>query len=347
MLTPALLFYPDRIQTNIDQMVKIAGDPNRLRPHVKTYKCKEIVAMQMASGIRKFKCATLAEAIMLAEVGVRDVLLAYPLIGPAQKKFVEIMKAFPQTTFSVLVDDAIQIKQWKAQSSMPISVFIDLDVGMERTGIKPREALALKLLLDESFVFKGFHVYDGHIHHSDPNERAKAIERSLKPVWKLLGKIDRNHWGEIVCGGSISFPHHAKYPDRHLSPGTSLLWDQGYGHDFPDLPFEVAAMVACRVISKPGKAKICLDIGYKAIASEMKTTPIYFPELERFSITNWSEEHMVLEIEDSESWQVGDVLYGVPWHICPTVALHDTACVIEEGRVKNSWKIVSRARVNG
>ena len=64
--SPALLVYPDRIQRNIERMVEIAGDPNRLRPHIKTHKSAEIVRMQMEAEIRKFKCATLAEAELLA-----------------------------------------------------------------------------------------------------------------------------------------------------------------------------------------------------------------------------------------------------------------------------------------
>ena len=61
LLTPALLFYSDRIDRNLHQMIAIAGDAVRLRPHVKTYKCRELVQRQLEAGICKFKCATLAE----------------------------------------------------------------------------------------------------------------------------------------------------------------------------------------------------------------------------------------------------------------------------------------------
>lgn len=344
LLTPALLFYPERISNNINRMVDIAGQPERLRPHVKTYKCREIVSLQMEAGIQKFKCATLAEAQMLGEVGVEDVLIAYPLVGPAQEKFIALNKAFPYTRFSVLIDNVIQLSQWNGRNIRSLPVFIDLDVGMERTGIKPKDALGLIEKLGSNYEFKGFHVYDGHIHDADPIERAKQIEKSLNPVWKLLGKIDRSNWGEIIFGGSISFPHHAKYPDRHLSPGTTLLWDQGYSHHFPDLPFDIAATVATRIVSKPGKEKLCLDLGYKAIASEMKHQPIFFPQLEAIKIVNWSEEHLVLETPLAGAFQIGDLLYGFPWHICPTVALHNEVLVVQENQIVDTWGISSRSR---
>ncbi|WP_083264991.1 alanine racemase [Urechidicola croceus] len=126
ILSPALLFYPDRIKENIQQMISIAGTPDRLRPHIKTYKCAEIVKMQLNNGIKKFKCATLSEAQLLAEVSVPDVLIAYPLVGPNQQKYIELIEQFPKTKFSTLVDNLKQINMWNSFSHIPINIFIDI-----------------------------------------------------------------------------------------------------------------------------------------------------------------------------------------------------------------------------
>ena len=75
--SPALLVYPDRIGFNIQRMIEMAGSPEKLRPHVKTYKMSQIVEMQQRHGISKFKCATISEAEMLGNIGVKDILLAY------------------------------------------------------------------------------------------------------------------------------------------------------------------------------------------------------------------------------------------------------------------------------
>src|SRR5438309_882794 len=93
--SPALLIYPDRVEENVRRMIAITGGPERLRPHVKTHKLTEIVQMQMAMGIAKFKCATIAEAEMVAGCGAPDVLLAYQPVGPKVQRFVQLIKKFP------------------------------------------------------------------------------------------------------------------------------------------------------------------------------------------------------------------------------------------------------------
>ena len=90
--SPALLIYPERIAQNIRNMLVIAGDPDRLRPHIKTHKMVEIIRMQQDAGIRKFKCATLAEAELLAQCKAEDVLVAYPLIGPGPARLASLQK---------------------------------------------------------------------------------------------------------------------------------------------------------------------------------------------------------------------------------------------------------------
>src|SRR5436305_1565869 len=80
--SPALLVYPDRVRENIQRMLRLAGGPGRLRPHMKTHKLPEVVRMQRALGISKFKCATIAEAEMTAACGAPDVLMAYQAVGP-------------------------------------------------------------------------------------------------------------------------------------------------------------------------------------------------------------------------------------------------------------------------
>lgn len=347
ILSPALLFYPDRIKKNIDRMIEIAGSAQRLRPHVKTYKCAEIVDMQLAAGISKFKCATPVEAEMLGNAGAKDVLISYALIGPAQKKYIDLCSDFPNTTFSVLVDHSTQLKEWRKLSDLPIRVYIDIDVGMERTGIKAEQAIRLyDEICQKGFDFQGLQIYDGNVHNVNPTERKEVVDRDYKSVEVLINHIKSktNKPFELVCGGSITFPIHAMYPERNLSPGTTLLWDQGYTTKFPDVDFDIAAVLLTRIISKPGKNKICVDLGHKAVGSEMSDLRVYFPQIPSAKRLIHSEEHLTLEIENIDDWEIGDVLYGIPWHICPTVALHEKAGIIENGRCEKFWDIAARKR---
>src|SRR4051794_8158610 len=96
--TPALLFYKDLIRQNIDRAIAIAGGAERLRPHVKTHKTREIVQMELAVGITRHKCATIAEAEMLAECGAPDVLLSYNLVGPNCARMAKLVQRYPNCT---------------------------------------------------------------------------------------------------------------------------------------------------------------------------------------------------------------------------------------------------------
>src|SRR5690242_14013625 len=104
--SPALLVYRSRVEENIRRMLAMAGGPQHLRPHLKTHKMPDLVKLQLDFGITKFKCATVAEAEMAAEAGVKDLLLAYQPVGPAVQRVVELVRRFPHVIFSVIADDA-------------------------------------------------------------------------------------------------------------------------------------------------------------------------------------------------------------------------------------------------
>jgi len=153
----------------------------------------------------------------------------------------------------------------------------------------------------------------------------------------------------IVGGGSPTFPWHARLTERggpryQCSPGTTLLWDAGYGTNHADLGFQVAAALLMRVISKPGKGRLCLDLGHKAVSGENPlTNRVRFPELPEAVPVAQSEEHLVIETPRAAEMAVGDVVYGIPWHICPTVALHQEGVVVRDG-VATGERWVVRAR---
>jgi D-serine deaminase-like pyridoxal phosphate-dependent protein len=347
ILSPALAVYPERIRHNIDEMIRIAGSSDRLRPHVKTYKMPQIVEMQMDLGISKFKCATLVEAEMLISAGCSDILLAMPTVGPAQKMILELKRNHPHISISALIDHPSQITSWKNEmiDGESIDLFIDINVGMSRTGIDPSKAQDLyNLLSDENqFNIRGLHVYDGHNRISDFDNRNEQVDKEFKDVQTLLTKIDNSDL-EIVCGGSVTFPCHALDSQKTLSPGTTLLWDAGYGTQFTDIEMQNAAVLICRVISMPGEDRICLDLGHKSVASEMSNTRVIFPQLSDYRRVGHSEEHLVLQLKDRSNISVGDVLYGIPWHICPTVALHAEVVVVDDHKAIDFWPVAARHR---
>ena len=347
MDSPALAIYPERILSNIYKMIEVVGDVNRLRPHVKTHKMSEVVQMQIDAGIWKFKCATIAEAEMLGDLEVQDVLIAYQPVGPTIGRVFKLIQKYPQTRFSILVDDQENVKTIAALSQKleaSISVFLDIDVGMHRTGIAPDRALGLYSFCESMSGIQpiGLHAYDGHVHHENAELRRNAAAEVNEIIDKLYNDLDKQL--EVVVSGSPSFPYHAERKKYTCSPGTSLLWDWRYGNMCEDQEFLHAAVVIARVISKPGFKYICVDLGHQSIASEMPFPRVHFINLPDATQVKHSEEHLVLEVADNTSIHLGDVLYGIPMHICPTVALHESVSVIEHKTIVDSWEVVARKR---
>ena len=349
--SPALLLYVDRIEDNIERMLRMAGGATRLRPHIKTHKLPELISRQLARGIDKLKCATIAEAEMAAGCGARDVLLGYQPVGPNTERVCALVQRFPQTRFSVTVDDesaARRLADVARQRKVSIDVLLDLDCGQHRTGIEPGKAVELYKLISSLPALKpaGLHAYDGHIHDRDVKARAAACEKAFAPVAALRDELVKADLPvpRIVAGGTPTFPFHARRGDVECSPGTCVLWDWGYSTNLPDLDFLHAATVLTRVVSRPAAKRLCLDLGHKAIASEMPHPRVHFPELSDARPVAHNEEHLVLETDRAGEFPVGRALYGIPWHICPTVALHSEAVPVTNGRGEDPWKITARAR---
>ncbi len=351
--SPALLVYKKRVASNIETMINIVGDAGRLVPHVKTHKMAEIVKMQIDAGISKFKCATIAEAEMLAEAGAENILLAYQLNLSKAKRFLLLIKRFSETEFSSLVDNtdsAQMLNDLFANEKLTANVFIDVDAGMHRTGIAPDENLFdlfIELQKLSNINFQGMHIYDGHIRDENFKQRKKKVEEAFVPINNIVEKIIAEGFPkpQIIAGGTPTFTVHALHKEEYCSPGTCLLWDHGYDSLLAEQDFEFAAVLITRVISKPSPGLITTDLGHKSVAAENPISKrIFFLNLENYEIKSQSEEHLVVEVNDWEKIAIGDLLYGVPYHICPTVALYDEANIIEDGKFVDTWKIDARRK---
>jgi D-serine deaminase-like pyridoxal phosphate-dependent protein len=355
--TPALVVYPDRVRANISKAIGMVGDANRLRPHVKTHKSAEVTQLMLDAGISRFKCATIAEAEMLALGGAPDVLLAYQPIGPKAARLVNLTNLFPATRFSCLIDNpgaATAMAAIFAAAGLSVPVWLDINVGMNRTGIVPDEgalqlyqtAMALK-----GITPMGLHVYDGHIRDTDPilleQQCNSAFDRVLELRQHIAELLPGSPLLPVIAGGSPTFPVHAgRGSDIQCSPGTFVYWDKSYGDQFPAQPFEPAALVVTRVISVLGNNRYCLDLGHKSIAPENELgRRVGFLNGEKLEPRGQSEEHLVVETADrAAAIRIGEVFYGVPFHICPTVALYDRAYTIVDGQVSGEWRNVARDR---
>lgn len=355
IITPALVIFLELVEQNLDEMVRIAGDPARLRPHCKTHKMREVARLGLNRGIAKGKCATFAEAEMLVEAGVKDVFLAYNLVGPNIDRAVRFRQRYPDVQFACTADHPGPIAalgQALRAAGLTMDVLLDIDTGQHRTGlVAGPEALRVYRVLANTPGIRpgGLHVYDGQNHQRDRHERAAAVANGWEPVARLCEQLAAVELPvpRIVAGGTGSFPIYAamRDPRIELSPGTVVFHDSGYRETFPDLNFVPAALLLTRVISRPTPERVTFDLGYKAVASDPPAgSRLSFPDLPDATAVLQNEEHLVLETAAASSFQPGDELLAIPRHVCPTSALHKQVYVVHGGEVVARWDVVARDR---
>lgn len=346
--TPALLVSPAVIARNLDRTIADAGGPDRLWPHVKTHKLAPVLRMSRERGVTKFKCATLAEVQMCAVAGAERVLLAMAVTGANLAALQDLARAFPQTRFASVADCWAHLNALEAAASPgeKLEVFLDVNCGMNRTGIAPdatAEALWHSLCSRPSLFAAGLHAYDGHIKEGATEELAAQVTESFAPLRALREKLAPPL---VIAGGTPSFPFHAARGDVAVSPGTTALWSWCIAEMCPEMRgYEYAAVLAARVVSRPTPQRLTLDLGHKAVAAENPLSRrVKFPELPDAVVVGHSEEHLVLETARAAEFPPGTLLYGHPWHICPTVALHSHVAVVENHHITGRWSVTARHR---
>lgn len=358
IITPALIYYRDIIRENIKKAVEIAGGAEHLWPHVKTHKMQEMIRLQMEYGISRFKCATIAEAEMAASCGASHVLLAYPLVGPNIRRFLHLAEAFPSVHFWAIGDCAEQIcvlGQVFHEVGKKADVLADVNMGMNRTGVIIRDLEAFFIECDgfEGICMKGLHCYDGHRTEHDFAERKAQADMSAELIRDVVNRLSSKGYDceTLVLGGSPSMPCYTDfpktYPQSYFSPGTYFVNDYGYTKKFPDLVFTPGAAVLTRVISCPSRGHFTLDLGYKGIASDPEGARGIIAGMEHVKELFQSEEHWAFCMEEGFEEQcpkVGDELFVIPTHICPTSALYPSVPVVEKGHICAAWMVTARNR---
>jgi 3-hydroxy-D-aspartate aldolase len=351
--SPSLILYEDLMDNNIQKMIDMVdGDTEKLMPHVKTNKMPKVIQRMISFGIQHFKASTIAEAELAAQQNAKSVLIAHQLVGPKIPRFATLVKQFPNTAFSCIIDNEESLKEMNLMAKaneITFGFYIDINNGMNRSGINLGNTL--NDLIDQiplytNLFFKGLHAYDGHIHDNVFVERQNKIDLGFEETVALFLELKNKYPNiQLVSGGTPAFTSHLLHSERICSPGTCVFWDWGYQEMLPEQSFETAVLIVTRVISKPVKGIVTIDMGHKSVASENPINKrIKFLNLENYELLSQSEEHGVIKVQNWAEVKVGDVFYGVPYHICPTVNLHDEVSVIKHNYKVDDWQITGRKR---
>ena len=357
VMTPALLVYPDAVESNINAILKtLDGDASRWRAHVKTAKLAYTMRRSVARGVTNFKCATTLELLVACESGARDVLVAYPVVGPNARRVREIADQFPSVKVSILVENEAQARQWIGSR---LGIFLDVNPGMNRTGVEQDhrdEIVALvQAIRKTGLPFRGLHYYDGHLGGLDEPERTANAHLGYEKLLGIVSALAQNGVGveEVITAGTPTFPASLTFAGfrgkqfvHRISPGTVVYNDATSLAQLPaSLGLEPAVFVMTRVVSHPRPGFITCDAGHKSVSADAGVPTCVVAGHPELTPLGPSEEHLPISVaEGSTPPPVGEILYLLPRHVCPTVNNFDSALLVRDNKIESLEKVSARGR---
>jgi D-serine deaminase-like pyridoxal phosphate-dependent protein len=358
--TPALVIDLNAVEHNVAAMVRRVGHPSRWRPHVKTLKQPTLVGCLMDAGVHRFKAATPAEvALVLDAAAARalpapvDVLLAYPAAPPQLRAMLALRRAHPHARLGLLADSpahAVELargieQDLHAADELPaFDLWLDVDVGMHRTGSPATAWRDADIARHPSLVPVGLHGYEGHLGWS---ERA-AAHAGYDALCELASALPFRV-AQICTSGTHGYAHALAHtglahgPWSHqVGPGTLVLSDRRSAPAAQDLGLRQAAFVCSRVVARPGDDRITLDAGSKALAPDCPA-----PACAVLGEPAWvplpaSEEHRPVRIDHGPRPARGSLAWLVPDHVCTTVNLHAEALYLRTDAIVGSAPVLAR-----
>lgn len=356
VLTPALVVYPDIIAANIARTLELlSGDADRWRVHIKTAKLGRTLRMLVESGVRNFKCATTLELLVACRSGAADVLLAYPVMGANAQRARDIAQEFPEVRISALAENEEQVRQWR---DCRVGIFLDINPGMNRTGIEQndrKKVVALvRATINDGLEFRGLHYYDGQYGSlADNKERTKAAHDGYDRLLEIVSELERCgvQASEVITSGTPTFPCSLSYAGfrqgnfvHRVSPGTIVYCDATSLQQLPaEYGYRPAVLVLTRVVSRPRQGIVTCDAGHKAVSADAGVPTCVVIGHPNLTPLSPSEEHLPLAVtEGAAGPQVGEALYLLPRHICPTVNNFDRALLVRNGEIESLEDVTAR-----
>jgi D-serine deaminase-like pyridoxal phosphate-dependent protein len=327
--TPALYVDLDVLERNIARMQQqCRGWGVALRPHVKTHKIPEIAQLQLDAGAIGITVAKVGEAEVLPG---DDVLVAYPLVQAKLSRVRELAKT-RRVTVAV---DSVDV----ARDLQGINALVEIDVGVGRCGAQsPAEAVTIARACSD---FQGILYWPSWLDEAGFQTACVRIDAVLDAL--AAAGIE----AQIVSGGST--PGAAKTPlvprTTEIRPGTYVFYDASSLATQLCIEADCALRVLTTVVSTAVPGQCVIDAGSKTLSSDATVGSGTFGHFvgHRWTLRKLNEEHGYVEIDGPA--RVGEKVWLVPSHVCPTVNLHDDIWYGRRGRVEGSWRVAARGKV--
>jgi D-serine deaminase-like pyridoxal phosphate-dependent protein len=352
--TPALLIDIGILESNLRRMADYCHNHKlALRPHTKTHKTPQIAHLQMRHGAAGITVAKLGEAEVMADAGLKNILIVYPLWGA--NKWRRLAELAQRASISVATDSlevATGISQTAQGADVEIGIRLEFDTGFHRCGLPIDLAsigIAERIMALPNLRWEGISIYPGHIMGDrESRELEIACENAeLERLYAMLDAAGLPH--TLVSGGNTpaAFESHRFHGVTEIRPGTYAFNDRNTVDAQAALYADCAATVLATVVSTSVPGKAMVDAGSKTLSADgllsggMKDFGYVLnqPEL---VLENLSEEHGHLAFNRALPVKVGDMVRIVPNHICPCINLHDCVFVVSGDEVVDQWRVPAR-----
>ncbi|KAI3574530.1 major facilitator superfamily domain-containing protein [Fusarium oxysporum f. sp. albedinis] len=351
--TPSMIVDLDVMEANIKKLMdRLLPTGRNIRPHLKTSKSAIVAKKLVAAGAKGGCVAKLSEAEAIAAAGFTDLLITCEIVGPAKvKRLVELFKKHRE--IRIVVDDeraatAINDALEKSGIEDPISVLIDLDVGLHRTGTQPEGALPLAKHINtlKQMRLIGVQGYEGHLQHlPDFEDRKKQCLESMKILTDTAQALKNEGFNidVVTTGGTGTADFCATVPGvTELQPGSFIFMDTDYRNAIGTYYSHSLSFLAT-IVSKQGERQVTIDTGLKSLTTDSGLAEC---KDQRYSYFQLGDEHGALTWEEgTPALDVGDRVEMIPSHIDPTVNLHDFYYAYRNGVIEEIWPVDSRGKV--
>ena len=344
LITPALVLDIDAAQRNIERMAaRIAELPAGIRPHIKVHKSPELARRQIAAGALGLCTATVWEAMVMFEAGIKDIFVVNTIAGA--DKIRALAELARDASIRVAVDDAANaesLSRAAVAAGSTLGVMIEVDTGMDRAGVDDGDAaltLARHILKLPGLRFDGLTGYEGHC--SMTPERELRLERQRQAMALFTGVADKLIAAGIAvpvlsAGGTGTWEWTASHPRlTEVQAGTYVVMDMFHGHMSPG--FEHSLTVQATVISRP-RGHVIVDAGNKSMGAGGLATIVGFP----YESFRFDEEHGIFNAPDDATLKVGDSVSLVPGYSPGTVNWYDAYHIVKDDVVVDVWPVVPR-----
>ena len=348
--TPALLVDLERVERNIAEMAAFfRGHGVGWRPHTKGQKVPEIAHMEIEAGALGITCAKLGEAEVMAEAGIRDILIANQVVG--RQKAERLAALLDRADVVVAVDSIENGEELSAAAharGKRLRVIVEVDNGMQRAGVSPGEPaveLARSLSALPGLRFCGVMAWEAHCLGRAMDERRRCCEEAVGTLVATARQCRAAGLGAgiVSCGGTGTFMITAGIEGvTEIQAGGGIFSDVLYESWGVEHPFALTVMST--VTSRPAPQRVITDAGRKAMSMDIATPRAI--GLDHVAKVALSAEHGVVTLSEPDTTlKVGDKLEWIVGYGDTTVFLHDEMVATRGDRVETIWPVLARGKI--